>query len=97
MGLWRSVGLEWWVLVASGLLGSSGGSDVGLEGLALGISGGHVGGVHSEMVGLELLLGGDGLKGGGEGISLGLVGVVWSIESDGRGGGDQSEGEEFHF
>jgi len=60
---------------------------VGLESGALGVSGGHVGGVHGEVVGLELLLGGNGLEGEGKGVSLGLVGVVWCIESDGRGGG----------
>jgi hypothetical protein len=86
-----TVDLEWWVLVATGLLGRTGSSNVGLESLAFGISGGHVGGVHGEVVGLELLLGGNGLEGEGEGVSLSLVGIVWSIESDGRGGGDEGK------
>ena len=83
------VGLESWVLVASGLLGGTGSSDVGLEGLAFGISGGHVGGVHSKVVSLELLLGGNGLERVGERCGLGSVGIVRSIESDGRDGGEE--------
>ena len=92
------VDLESWVLVASGLLSGSGSSDMGLEGLAFGISGGHVGGVHSKVVSLELLLGGNGLERVGERCGLGSVGIVRSIESDGRDGGEEgNEDGEFHF
>merc|ERR1712167_298983 len=83
------VGLEGWELVTSGNLVGTGLSDVTLEGVALSGGGVHVVGVHGEVVGGELLLGGNGAEGSIEGSSLGSVGLVGGLESHGGGSGDE--------